>query len=212
MADNSFVEFCLAEAQALADYTSIASDLRTARDFALATLAENNKSKPNYPLSEALMVATIIRYARAFSLGVRLHLYEEAASILTDQQRKRHKYFMAIRDKYIAHSVNAFEESQPVARYWIESVQEEGIDSIECNHRRIVGLSNEDLIDIRDLAVIWLQHVRKRIKEEKIRLLPIVQKIPLQELFRNAPRSRPDTSQPSKRRKPLRNLPYTKPI
>jgi hypothetical protein len=34
MATNAFIEFRLDEAQALADYTSIAFDLRTAREFA----------------------------------------------------------------------------------------------------------------------------------------------------------------------------------
>jgi hemerythrin-like domain-containing protein len=125
--------------------------------------------------------------------------------VLTDQQRYKHEYFMAIRDKYIAHSVNAFEESQPVARYWVERVQEEGITSIECNHRRIAGLSEQEFQDIIDLASTWLKYVQQQLREEKNRLLPIVQKIPLQDLFQSAPKftPAPDTSQPQKRRSRL---------
>jgi hypothetical protein len=100
MATNAFIEFRLDEAQALADYTSIVFDLGTARDFARAILEENQKSNPNFSLSDPFMVATIIRYARAFSTGVRLKIYEEAASILTDQQRSNHNHFMNVRDKY----------------------------------------------------------------------------------------------------------------
>src|ERR1700724_3304267 len=148
MATNSFIEFRLDEAQALADYTSIDFDLRTARDFAIAILAENQKPATNFSLADPFMVATIIRYARAFSEGVRLKLHEDAVSILTDQQRSNHTYFIDIRNKYIAHSVNAFEESEPVARYWVESVQEEGITSIECNHRRINGMRDILIPDI----------------------------------------------------------------
>src|SRR5215467_12191895 len=107
------------------------------------------------------MVATIIRYARAFS-GVRLKLYKDAGSILTDEQRSKHDHLMLIRSKYIAHSVNAFEESQPVARYRVERVKEEGITSIACNHRRIVGLSEQDLTDIIDLASTWLNYVKQK--------------------------------------------------
>jgi hypothetical protein len=117
MATNAFIEFRLDEAQALADYTSIAFDLRTSREFAAAILEENRKPEPNFSLSDPFMVATIIRYARAFAGGVRLKLYEEAVSILTDQQRSKHDHFIHIRDKYIAHSVNDFEESEPIARY-----------------------------------------------------------------------------------------------
>jgi hypothetical protein len=129
MAMNAFIEFRLDEAQILADYTGIAFDLRTAREFATTILEENRKPMPNYALSDPFMVATIIRYARAFAGGVRLKLYE-AVSILTDQQRSKHDHFIHVRDKYIAHSVNAFEESEPVARYWVETVKEEGITSI----------------------------------------------------------------------------------
>jgi hypothetical protein len=109
---------------------------------------------------------------------------------------------MHIRDKYIAHSVNAFEESQPVARYWVERVHEVGITSIECNSRRIAGLSEQELMDIIDLASTWLRYVQQRLSEEKNRLLPIVKKISLQNLFQSAPRFTPgpDTSQPEKRR------------
>jgi hypothetical protein len=69
--------------------------------------------------------------------------------------------------------VNDFEESTPVARYWVERVQEEGITSIECNHRRIVGLSGQDFQDIIDLASTWLEYVQQKLKEEKNRLLPM---------------------------------------
>jgi hypothetical protein len=205
MATNSFIEFRLAEAQALADYTSIDFDLRTARDFATAILEETQKPAPNWSLSDPFMVATIIRYARAFSGGVRLKLHEEAVSVLTDQQRANHAYFIHVRDKYIAHSVNAFEESEPVARYWVESVQQEGITAIECNHRRIVGLSEQDLKDIIDLASTWLQYAQQKLREEKARLLPIVRQIPLEDLFRTAPgpTPAPDISQPHTRRRRL---------
>src|ERR1700720_4317895 len=124
MATNSFIEFRLDEAQTLADYTGISFDLQTAREFATTILEENRKPAPNFSLSDPFMVATIIRYARAFAGGVRLKLYEEAVSILTDQQRSKHGHLMHIRNKYIAHSVNAFEESEPVARYWVERVKE----------------------------------------------------------------------------------------
>jgi hypothetical protein len=106
-----------------------------------------------------------------------------------------------MRHKYIAHSVNAFEESQPIARYWVETVKEEGIDSIECNHSRIIGLSERDYEDIIELASAWLRYVEQKIKGEKERLLPMVRKIPLEQLLQGVPRVfSPDASKPQKRR------------
>ena len=212
MATYAYVEFRLDEAQELADYTSIAFDLRTACDFAKSILEELQKPQPNYSLSDPFMVATIIRYARAFAEGVRrLNLSEKAASILTDQQRSNHAQLINIRNKYIAHSVNAFEESEAKAHYCCERLQEEGITSIGYGHRRVIGLSEQDWRDIIDLASTWLQYVEQRLTEETARLLPIVRKIPLERLFQTAPAftPAPDTSQPQKprvtpRRKRLR--------
>lgn len=110
-----------------------------------------------------------------------------------------------MRNKYIAHSVNAFEESQPVARYWVEKVREEGITAIECNHNRVVGLSQQDLTDIIDLTSTWIIYIQQKIAEEKAHLLTIVRQIPLAELFQSSPGPLfPDTSQPQKRRVPPR--------
>jgi hypothetical protein len=205
MATNTYVPFNLEEAQTLADYTSIASDLSTSREFATTMLDENQKPAPirNVSLSDPFMVATIIRYGRAFASGARLpSLYEEGKFILTDQQLSKHEQFIHIRNKYIAHSVNAFEESQPIARFWAGRVQEEGINSIECNQRRVAGLSEQDLTDIIDLTTTWLQYVEEKLSGEKARLLTIVRKIPLAHFLQSAPEERmvPDTSQPQKQR------------
>jgi hypothetical protein len=76
MATNSFTEFNLPEAQQLGDYTSIEVDLRSAFGFATTMPAEMRRPLPNYSFADPFMVATIIRYARAFSQGVRLKLYD----------------------------------------------------------------------------------------------------------------------------------------
>jgi len=200
---NTYVELLhLKDAQKLADYTSIDVDLHSACEFAAILRDEMQRRQPNVSLFEPLTVATIIRYARPFASGIRLRLFEEEGmNILTDEQRAKHQRFLEIRNKYIAHSVNAFEESQPVARYWVERVQEEGITSIECNHTRVVSLSRQELQDIMKLATTWLQYVRQKLNEEKARLLPIVRAIPLETLLKNTPRPMiVNTSQPQKRR------------
>jgi hypothetical protein len=145
MAINTFVDLpSMKEAKTLADLTSIEQDLRTAREFAELYLGEYGKPQYQRNLPDALMVATIIRYARSFKGGIRLPL-PPAEDFLTKEQTTEHQYFLNMRDKYIAHSVNAFEENQPVARYWVERVDTEGITAIECMHARIVGLSERDV-------------------------------------------------------------------
>ena len=184
MATNTFVDLpSMKEAKTLADLTSTEQDLHTAREFAELYLAEYRKPQYQPNLPEALMVATIIRYAPPLKGGVRLPL-PPAEAFLTKEQITKHQYFLNMRDKYIAHSVNAFEENQPVARYWVERVDTEGITAIECMHARVVGLSEQDGRDIIELADAWLEYVQQKLREEKAKLLEIVRRMPLEKYLR----------------------------
>jgi hypothetical protein len=204
MATNTFVELDLAAATNLADLTGIEYDLQTAHKFAQVFLVDCEKQPPNATLLDALMTAIIVRYARPFATGVRLRLGVDALAIFTPEQRRKHDDLSAIRDKYVAHSVNAFEESRPIARYWIERVQNEGVDAIECNHHRVIGLSVEDLNNIIELTCKMLEHVEIRLREEKAKLLKIVRQMPLDKVLAGTGRPIvPDTSDPGKRRHPL---------
>jgi hypothetical protein len=203
MATNTYVDLPrIKEAQALADYTSIEHDLRSARELAELYLKEFKKNNTTF-IIEALMIATIVRYARPFATGIRLSL-PDPINIFTDDQLAKHRRFRDIRDKYIAHSVNAFEENPPVARYWVERVQTEGIESIECMHSRVVGLSAEDFKDILDLTNTWLAYVREKLREEKAKVLEIVRGMSLDAVLQGyrGPVEL-DTSRPDKRRKPF---------
>jgi hypothetical protein len=202
MATNTFVEIDLPEAINLADYTGIEYDLRSARDFAQMLLDEGTKERPNWALSDPLMTATIVRYARPFATGVRLRLGDAALAVLTPGQLAKHEQLCVIRNKYIVHSVNAFEESRPVARYWRERVKDEGISSIECNHHRIVGLSKQNLQDIVELTTAMLSYVKDRLAEEKAKVLGIVRAMPLGKILaRTQPTTFPSNSDPKKPRR-----------
>lgn len=189
------------EAADLADYTGIEFDLSSARDFARTMLTEQTKNQPDWSLSDPLMIAIMVRYARPFVTGARKRLTDNALELLTSEQRAKHDNLRAIRDKHVAHSVNAFEENQPTARYFKERVQDEGIIAIGCEHHRIVGLSTQDLNDIVELTTVMLQYVEQRLEEEKKRLLEIVRKMPLDQVLAGEWRANIlDTLKPSKRR------------
>jgi hypothetical protein len=142
-----------------------------------------------------------VQYSRPFVTGVRHRLGEAALSIFTPEQRANHDYFRAVRDKHVAHSVNAFEESQPVARYWVERVAEEGIEQISCIHNRIVGLSDNDLAELIDLAKTMSAYVDKQVADERAKVLAIVRQMPLEQVLKGRPFSPPTATDPSKRRR-----------
>jgi hypothetical protein len=201
MATNTWVDLRLPEAADLADYTGIEFDLRSAQEFARMLLQERKKQNPDWNLSDPLTTAILVRYARPFATGARLRLGEDALAELSPQQLQCHEYFSALRDKHIAHSVNAFEESQPTARYWVERVHEEGITEITCQHHRIIGMSIPDLGAMIDLTAVLQQYVKRKIDEERAKLLGIVRSRPIDEILSGgmAP-ARRDLPDPSRRR------------
>jgi len=201
MATYAFVNIDLPEAADLADYTSISADLSSALEFARFLLEERSKEEPDWQLAEPLMIAMIVKYARPFVSGVRRRLGEDALLTLTPEQRDKHNRFYAIRDKYIAHSVNKFEENQPVARYWRERVQDEGISSVDCIHHRVAGLSERELHDIIELATALIEYVDNQLKTEKKKMLEIVRRMPVSEVLAGERRAlNLDTSDPLRRR------------
>ena len=183
MATNTFVEIHFPEAAELADLTGILYDLESARSMAQLLVKVLDDEKLRRDFVDPLSTAILVRYSRPFVTGVRKWLGEEGLKVLDSQQRKKHERLRAFRDKHIAHSVNAFEENQPVARYWLERVKDEGITSIECNHTRIIGMSSADLEDVIELSTAMLSYVEARLKEEKTRVLEIVRQIPVEQIL-----------------------------
>lgn len=191
MATNTFVEIDLMEAANLADLTGIQVDLQAARRFAEILRKILESARPDWDLVDPLSTAILVRYSRPFVKGVRRWLGDEALHTLSSAQRAKHEHLRLFRDKHIAHSVNAFEDNQPVARYWVERVHEEGITAVECNHTTIVGLSSGDLETVIELTTEMLAYVKVNLKAEKIRMLEIVRQIPVEEVLsskRKSPR------------------------
>ena len=183
MATNTFVEIKLPEAAELADLTGILYDLASARGMAQLLVKVLDDEKLRRDFVDPLSTAILVRYSRPFVTGVRKWLGEEALAVLDAQQRRKHERLRAFRDKHIAHSVNAFEENQPVARYWVERVKDEGITSVECNHSRIIGLSSADLEDVIELSTAMLSYVEGRLRDEKAKVLEIVRQLPVEQIL-----------------------------
>ncbi len=197
------VEIDLSEASDLADFIGIEYDLRSAREFAQMLLRVHAQAGPNWRQLDPLTTATLVRYVRPFAKGVRSRLGDEALAALPPEQRATHARFLAIRDKHVAHSVNAFEENRVVARYQVERVKDEGITAIEARHVRIVGLGVDDLNSIVEITSVILGHVEARIREEKAKVLAIVRRKPIEEVLAGAKAPAGlSISDPSKRRPP----------
>jgi hypothetical protein len=132
MANSTFVEINLGEATELADLTGVRFDPASARALVLRLKTLINSNQYQRELIDAFLTAILVRYSRSSVMGVRKRLNEEALGVLNTDQRRRHDRLRDFRDKHIAYSVNAFQASLPIARYWIERVEKNGIESVEC--------------------------------------------------------------------------------
>lgn len=184
MAMNTFVELDLPETADLASYTGILYDLETVDQFAAKLLEARDDASWDSVTTDALNTAMLVRYARPFSRSnARRALGAEAVALFDKRLAAVHLYILALRNKYAAHSDNAYEDNRPVARYWVERVQEEGIEQIQCQQIRTLGLGPPVLEAVRELIALLKSHVQGKIDVERSRVLEIVRAKPLSEIL-----------------------------
>jgi hypothetical protein len=182
MATHAFVNLNIPQAQELADLNGIADDLRRAAE--IGGMACRAWAEPGQRhLVEPLSVAAAIYYSRAFLRGTRAWLNLKDLDRLSDAQRLTHARIRAMRDKHFAHAVNGFEDNQPIARYVVETVHEEGIRSVGCNHTRVIGFTLGECKQLVDLATTVSSHVHGLMAQERERLLGLVRARPIRQVL-----------------------------
>ena len=205
MATHTFVHFEHEEAAELARLQSIKFDLESAVQLCEFFDEQCAQSAHGYACSEitdAFSTAILVRYSRAFVSGVRRGLGNEVLEVLTPEQNRNHQRLRAFRDKHIAHSVNAFEDTKIQARYCLERVEQEGITGVATAHYRVIGLSSKDVSEIQELCRVIVCHVDQEIEKEKVRVLAILRSLPISDVLSrpSTPVLIPDHSQIEKRR------------
>lgn len=106
----------IAEVQKYADIGSVRDELLIAKKLCEIAILDREDNYQNTLLVDGLITAAIIRYVRCFhTTGKR---YGLKAENVPEDLMDEHNYFRNIRDKHVAHSVNAFE--QPYVSTYIE--------------------------------------------------------------------------------------------
>lgn len=202
MATHTFVHFEHEDAAELARLQSIHSDLQSAIQLCDYFESQSQNGYPPLEITDAFSTAILVRYSRVFVSGVRKRLEDDALASLDAEQRANHEWLRAFRDKHIAHSVNAFEDTKVQARYCEERVLQEGIAGVSAAHYRVVGLSSQDVRVITELCKALIVYVDAKIAEEKNRLLYILRSMPIAEVLAgpSSPLLVPDHSKIGKRR------------
>lgn len=76
------------------------------REYVAATEADASR-----PVQDALWMSAVVLYARCFNGGVRQRVDTSILDSVPGDAQKAHEHFIDLRDKFVAHSVNAYEQT-----------------------------------------------------------------------------------------------------
>lgn len=90
-----------------------------------------------------------------------------------------------------------------VGYYNEQTVAESGIQSLSCHQHRVIGMSLQDLRDLREVAATLISAATAAVNSEKARVLALVRSKPLEEILAAgiAPRGEAGMSAVSEARK-----------
>jgi len=186
MADWRFVDFQVPEAQRLADLTGVSYDLGMVTDICHTYL--NYKERGDIAdlwQKQSLCMTAVTMYMRTATSGVRAGVTAEHLAKLNDTQQTQHSHFKNLRDKWVAHSVNAFEETNVVVYLTPIERGPRGISQVQAQHRFTCTLSYVEAISLTELAQALKVIIDAEIFQEKDRLLRYANSLPVDEFYDN---------------------------
>lgn len=117
-------------------------------------------------VSRSIATFAIVTYCRTMAKGVRSGISQAQLDLVSPRLRQRHEHLKNVRDKFIAHSVNHFEEN------FVE-VELEKSDSgviklakLGTDHSRHATFSSADLADLKELAEALLEVINEEYDAE----------------------------------------------
>ncbi len=187
MAVYRYANLDIREAQLLADLTGIERDLKATValcDQLEAVLKDTREGRHHdFITLEALTTVVLVRYARSFTSGVRARLPKQILKELPPKLLDDHRWFQALRNKYVAHSVNAFEENMVVGYLAPEELGTREVQSISVQQYRLASLGLDDVNCLRVLCQELCTRVSELIEQERARVLEVARTLPVDQLY-----------------------------
>ena len=188
MATWRYVDFSVKEAQWLADLASIQSDLETVESICDLFIKERQNPDPfgeskQFVLFEALCTSAIVRYGRSFVSGVREKVPDALVEKLSQEHQSSHVFFMDLRHKWVAHSVNTFEFTQVVACLTPVERGPKSVSSISVLPSRIASLSVKDMLRLQKLTAAVRERINKLIEDENQKVLSPARSLPPDQFY-----------------------------
>lgn len=172
------------EARAFADLTGVRDDLVEVLAYCDKLQEQINDQHRDLVVWKALSAAAVIAYARCFGDGVRGGLEHELANAAPTPIAEMHQFVIALRNKHVAHSVNAFEENYLRVAINIDEHQHKSVRAVEISTRRFIPISDGEVTKLSGLAEWLLAEVDRRIKLEQEKTFQAVSAKPLADLLK----------------------------
>lgn len=153
---------------ALAALASLSADLQAV----LGALEEllSGRHEDSEVVRRALWNQALMMYARCFNGGLRsVRLTLDDVEALGEGAREAHEYFFSMRNKHIAHSVNAFEDMRVAVV--IDPRPTPHVDGVAVLHFSRVGEMEETIRSLQRMAFGLLQVVNERAQEQQDRVM-----------------------------------------
>lgn len=154
-----------APALILLDLASLRRDFEMAHQF-ISTFARLPRSEvePDSP-HQALWIAAVTMYGRAFSTTGLRHSARASAELYDADDRSAHDYLIAMRNKYIAHSVNAFEQAVVLAIISGETGEKLSVEGVGTQHASLARLSRARALQMARMCKSQMEDIDSRIAD-----------------------------------------------
>mgnify|MGYP001308965596 CR=1 FL=1 len=179
-------DFCVPESQRLADLYGMAQDVEQAISFCdlhieidptEAGISSEERLRREHT-RQALCKAGLVAYARAFSGAVRPGLDKAFVARLSPNAQSLHSTVKALRDKWVAHAVNDFEDVQVRIDATVTANGTVEVRGVSLASRAIGGFVMAWMMQFRGLCREVLALIESDVSSENARLTAIARELP----------------------------------
>ncbi len=168
-------------------------DIQSSKKLAERLIQEAEAANPDLILLDALSTASIVRYSRCFTSGIRERLSITQLPSATDADTELHKRIRGIRDWHIAHPVN----QQEVHALYVIVDESPGATTgalgFSSYSSAELGLLPFEIEGMLDLCNKWIAWLNEQLIQENTRLMPHAVQLSRDELL-SLPQDEPQSN------------------
>jgi hypothetical protein len=174
------------KAKELADRSAIFQDLTFCAACCDRAIENLRATSQDTILIRALWTAALVAYARCFTTGIRFGLTSDLFDHFDGQPRETHEYYLDLRNKHIAHSVNPFEQIVIGAVLSAPDAATKSVEGIATLIGTNISESAESIEQLRTLATTALKYIARTGKDLSAEVLEEAKALPIGDLYKRA--------------------------